>query len=598
MTSHSLALRLSALVLLFAILVPAAAAQVTFANTFGGSEDDLVYDVAIDDAGNVYVVGAFERTVDFDPSDPQDEDDTFTAAQANTPDAFVASYAADGAFRWAFPVGGTSTDNLQAVATDGERVYVAGLFQSASLDADPGPGTALITNTGSGADALVAAYTTDGAFVWASPLGGEENEGALALAVGGDRVYAGGFYEAAIDLDPGPGEVIASGTDNLNHVFLAAYGVADGAYEWGFGLPGAVNAFLRGLTADADRVYATGQFNGTVDFDPGSGEAVLVSVPSAPATAPDDAFIAAYGASTGDYVWVGALAGSNGETGSALATDGERLYVGGRFAGDIDLDPGSGEVTRTVAQGDVFDPFVAAYGASDGAYLWDAVLASVEPGSGSEDVKDVALGGDRIYAVGWFNGSVDFDPGAGVETEMAVAFNDAFMVAYDVADGAFVDVGVIGGPANEDAEGVAVDEGRMVVAGRFSTFGTGEADFDPGPGEEPRASQGGFDAFVAAYPIMGEVSVEDGPEVRVFLTAYPNPSAGEGHIQMTVGEAQHIKVVLYDVLGRRIGDLYAGEASAGQLIEAALPGGLASGVYVVQARGQAFVQSLRVTVTR
>ena len=156
--------------------------------------------------GTVYVAGAFERTVDFDPADPNDAEDTFTAA-GNTSDGYLASYSADGAFRWAISLSGTSVDAVNGVDTDGERVVVVGQFRSAEFDADPGPGTATIARSGE-TDGFVAAYTTDGDYLWAFPLGGPDLDVLRSVAIDDGDVFVGGLLEGVVDLDPSAGEAI------------------------------------------------------------------------------------------------------------------------------------------------------------------------------------------------------------------------------------------------------------------------------------------------------------------------------------------------------------------------------------------------------
>src|SRR5438128_1375952 len=61
-------------------------------------------DVTTDPAGNVYITGMFNGTVDFDPARPST--DGVLQGKNNTQDTFVAKYAADGAFQWARRMGG------------------------------------------------------------------------------------------------------------------------------------------------------------------------------------------------------------------------------------------------------------------------------------------------------------------------------------------------------------------------------------------------------------------------------------------------------------------------------------------------------------
>src|SRR5438045_1885736 len=68
----------------------------------------------------------------------------------------------------AWQMGSTGFDTAAAVAADAAgNVYVSGTF-NATVDFDPGPGTATLTAAGAAntSDAFLAKYTAAGALVW------------------------------------------------------------------------------------------------------------------------------------------------------------------------------------------------------------------------------------------------------------------------------------------------------------------------------------------------------------------------------------------------------------------------------------------------
>jgi hypothetical protein len=283
-----------------------------------------------------------------------------------------------------------------------------------------------------------------------------------------------------------------------------------------------------------------------------------------------------------------------------LSSDGSRIYAGGTFAGTTDFDPGAGTVERTTVTGDVFDPFVAAFDAASGALVWVNALASTTPGSGSEDTYSVAVVGSRVYAVGMIVGSVDFNPGAGTAERTAVGFQDAFIASYAKTDGAFADVNMISGAANENARSVAISGTTILVAGRYSTINSaGRVDFDPGAGEVLIGTSGGFDGFVAAYAVPGGVATASGPSGdEITLAATPNPSRFGAQIALSGTASESVEVLLFDGMGRRIATLYSGAVFAGQTVTVPIPSGLAPGVYIVRASGLGRARSLPITVLR
>ena len=82
------------------------------------------------------------------------------------------------------------------------------------------------------------------------------------------------------------------------------------------------------------------------------------------------------------------------------------------------------------------------------------------------------------------------------------------------------------------------------------------------------------------------------------LTVYPNPSAARSTVAVALPERAHLRVAVYDVLGRRVAllsdDVFTAGAHRFALDAAALP----SGVYVVRAEVDRSALSERITVVR
>lgn len=87
----------------------------------GGREDDAVRAVACDAAGNVFIGGEFEQTVDFDPSSG-----VTTLRSAGELDGFIAKYSAVGRFAWVRGFGTPKDDGIFAIAADVSGGVVAG----------------------------------------------------------------------------------------------------------------------------------------------------------------------------------------------------------------------------------------------------------------------------------------------------------------------------------------------------------------------------------------------------------------------------------------------------------------------------------------
>ena len=89
------------------------------------------------------------------------------------------------------------------------------------------------------------------------------------------------------------------------------------------------------------------------------------------------------------------------------------------------------------------------------------------------------------------------------------------------------------------------------------------------------------------------------PEAFLFTAAYPNPFNPQTQLSLMVKRGQHVTVSVYDLLGRQVAVLFAGEMASEQaralVFEA---GGLPSGPYMIQAVGETFTASQRVVLTK
>lgn len=153
----------------------------------GGGNNDEVYGLALDPAGNVFITGYFANSA------------TFGTATLNTSgkqsDIFVAKLNGNGIFVWARQAGGFASDNQSQVgnlATD-----VAGnIYLTASAPSDVTFSSIVLPAIGFGSDdALVAKYDRLGNIVWAERFGSPFADANRALTVDASgKVITGGVF--------------------------------------------------------------------------------------------------------------------------------------------------------------------------------------------------------------------------------------------------------------------------------------------------------------------------------------------------------------------------------------------------------------------
>ena len=441
--------------------------------------------VAVDGSGNAYLTGYFTNTVDFDPSVGGTAN--LTAAYV---DIFLAKYNSSGAYQWAKNFGGTSNqDHGNSVALNSSGTpHITGYFYD-TADFDPGTGTVSLTSIHN-TSVFVGRYTTTGnyslAFATADGNGGGDECYGTAVDASGN-IYITGLVSGTVDMDPGPGTAYLTGSGQK--LYLAKYSAA-GAHLWSFGISGTGTDIPYGIALDASGYpHITGFFQGTRDFDPGTGVAPLTSAGDY------EIFIAKYDPS-GNYVWAKSMGGTGGDSGFSIAVDGSgNVYATGYFSGTADFDPSTGTTNLTSAgSGDIF---LAKYNSS-GVLQWARSM-----GASSSDVgNSVGVDGNgNPWITGYFNGTVDFDPGTGTANLTAAGNTDIFLAKYN-ASGVYQWAGRIGGTNTDYGHSLAIDgSGNVFLTGHFK----GTADFNPGTGTFYMSSSNVsyFDVFLSKYDNSG-----------------------------------------------------------------------------------------------
>ncbi|MEO1653646.1 MAG: hypothetical protein AAFU64_08880, partial [Bacteroidota bacterium] len=249
--------------------------------------------------------------------------------------------------------------------------------------------------------------------------------------------------------------------------FLAKYDT-DGNYEWAFALGGELG-IAEGYQVRLDgrgNLFLSGYASGNTDLDPGEGITELV--PSGP-------FLSQFDRS-GNFRWAFGLSEGAGflSISGIAADDFGNLIFTGYFAGNVDFNPGGGQ-TILRAQGST-DAFVAKYNNS-GFLLWARQLAGDAGLSIAQDL--VVDAGGNIVLTGFYNGRVDFDPGAGEFFRQSESSSDIFLLALD-ANGNFSRALSFGNREGDAGTNLSKDNfGNIFLSGYFG----GQIDFDPGAGE-------------------------------------------------------------------------------------------------------------------
>lgn len=157
--------------------------------------------VAVDGAGNLYTMGRFSGTADFDPGPGVFE---LTATDPSD-DLFISKLDPEGNFVRAVQMGGNGDVEPEGLAVDDAgSVYVTGSFYG-TADFDPGPETAALTPVGWARDTFIVKLDPLGNLAWLKHIGGiHESYGSCIVVDPLGNTYTGGVF-MSVDFDPGPG---------------------------------------------------------------------------------------------------------------------------------------------------------------------------------------------------------------------------------------------------------------------------------------------------------------------------------------------------------------------------------------------------------
>lgn len=308
----------------------------------GGTSDDRVQDMAVDAAGNVYLLTNYlSASAAFGAT-------TLTNSSGGVfNDICVAKLNTSGVWQWAVKAGGSSADTGSGIAVDGAgNVVVTGLFQgTASFGA--------LSQTSAGNyDAFVAKLNGSGAWQWAIRAGGSSSDGGKAVTTDvAGNLYVTGYFGASVAF----GATTLINTGASSDVFVGKVSPA-GVWQWAKSAGGAGTDTPADIALDgANNVFLTGTFTSAATFG-------AVSLPNAGA---QDVFVTKLN-SSGTWQWATGTGGTSPDGTTALAVDAMGdVYVTGYFNSPTIAFGGT-----TLTNVGSTDAFTASLTSAGGTWQW------------------------------------------------------------------------------------------------------------------------------------------------------------------------------------------------------------------------------------
>lgn len=304
--------------------------------------------------------------------------------------------------------------------------------------------------------AFPAAKTQGLTHEWSELIGGSgDSIGRTVVFDAAGNVVIGGDFVGEMQIGP----MTWNGNFTLTDGFVAKYS-PDGSFLWATHLGSEGDDSVAAVAVDGTgNVVAAGQLDG-------------------------DVMVALLSAQDGTVVWQKRFGNNlNSEALGVAVTAQDTIVVGADFQGTVDFGGGGLDSSGSI------DIALFAYDMS-GNHLWSRRFG----GSGTEEIGDLTVSGDKVAVAGHFSGGTDIGSGP-----VSSLLSDIFLAAYAIADGSPVWVKTFRGSGFDGARDVAATaDGGFVVAGYFGQSG-GSVDFGGGPLEQ----FGAADAFLARFRADG-----------------------------------------------------------------------------------------------
>ena len=377
--------------------------------TISGSstERGLGRAIKLDAAGNIYTMGQYKGTFDFDPNAG-----VYNLTSTDIFGTFIQKLDANGNFIWAKSI--ESQSNAASFSIDNQgNIYMVGSF-SGTVDFDPDAGIQNVTSAGNG-DYFILKLNNVGSFEWVKSIGSNNID--LGKDIDLDtqgNLYITGCYENTVDFDPNAGVSLLT-SNGVYDIFIQKLD-ANGNLIWIKSIGGAGRDVGNSLKIDAlGNVYSTGGFSGTVDFDPNNGVFNLT-------TSLQKGYILKLD-NNGQMIWAKSI-NWNGYDSAILDLDNDaNVYSTGYFRNTVDFDPNAG--THNITAIGMWDIFIHKLDAN-GNFVWAKSMKASQYSSrdGSRANGIIVDNCSNIYITGLFEGSVDFNPDDNA-TEILTAVNYA-----------------------------------------------------------------------------------------------------------------------------------------------------------------------------
>jgi uncharacterized protein (TIGR03437 family) len=421
---------------------------IDYATYLGKGDEELLSDVAVDAAGNAYVVG-YTASSDF-PVNVGDQ------SQGGDEDAFIAKVGPDGTtLVYATFLGGGNIDRAWGVAVNASgEAFVAGETRSSDF---PTSVNAFLQRFGGVRDGFAAKLSATGSnIVWATYLGDTDEDWANDIAVDsqGAAYVCGGTWSSQFPTTPGVVQAAFGGDDADGFVIkLDPLGTRA---EFSTFLGGERDDEARGLAVGpTGDVYVTG-FTRSNQFP-------LSAAFQSSRAGGEDVFVTKLNPAGTRFGFSTLLGGGSADFGNAIAVDpfGD-AYVAGSTTSDNFPVRVPGLYPLYNAAGDAF---VTKFDSAGGAPLYSTYLG----GRREDTANAIAVDANGFASVVGHTKSEDFPLSDSnvIQSQRGDATGDAFWSRLSADGRSLLDSTYLGGGALDEGRTVALGaDGGVYIGGR------------------------------------------------------------------------------------------------------------------------------------
>jgi len=464
---------------------------------------DYAFCIKKDLMGNIFILGTYSGTVDFDPNVG-----IHNSTAQGLQDAYLLKLDKNANFIWVKTFEGSSNSainvNTNSIHIDKSgAIIINGIFDDI-IDSDPSNSVNMLSAVHS-YDMFLIKLDGNGNFIWSKMM---NNRGSVNVDYS-DNIIISGYFIGTTDMNPNFGIYNMTPTGNSDGYIIKLDSQGNFVYAKQIG---GINTFIDNTyLTEIDKqnnIYLSGLFGGTIDFNPNGGvnnlTSSLISV--------SDSYILKLDSNC-NFIWVKQITNSYfGEITNLKIDSNFNIYYSIMFQiGTIDLDPSPNNFLLTSLGS--YD-FAISKMDNNGTFVWGKHFG----GNGIETAYSMELDqNDDILLCGAIGfDSVDLDPGLGVVIFNPIGLYDGYLLKLN-SNGNYIYSKQFGGDSTSNfiPYSVIVDNNNLLLCG---TFG-GKVDFDPNTSVNYQLAnaQDGFILKLSEFPLSLNTRNESN------LQVYPNP---------------------------------------------------------------------------